>query len=42
MNTKFESILLSFQMQRFKIEYVIRISIVSFSIKVSFQHNLKN
>ena len=28
-------------MQRFKIEYVIWISIVSFSIIVSFQHNLK-
>ena len=28
-------------MQRFKIEYVIWISIVSFSIVVSFQHNLK-
>ena len=28
-------------MQRFKIEYVIWISIASFSIIVSFQHNLK-
>ena len=41
MSTKFKTILLNFQMQRLKIEYVIWISILSFSIIVSFQHNLK-